>query len=165
MPQEFKEGTCTVVLNDEGKVLLLKREDFRLWVLPGGSLEPGETLEAGAIRETEEETGYKIAIERYVGCYILPDGPLGPRKTHCFVGRVTGGEAIERGPETLAVGWFAPDALPKRFYGHHRERLADALAHYPKPVERVMRVPLWQQWLMKGLLTLRDLRNRLTGRP
>lgn len=159
------EGACAVVLDAEGRVLLVKREDFRVWVLPGGRLEPGETPEEGAMREVEEETGYRIAIDRYVGSYTIPDGPLGPQRSHCFVGHVIGGHAIERGPETAAVGWFPPDRLPRRLVGSNRLRLQDALSGHDQPIERVMKIPAWRQWLMKGLLAARDLRNRATRRP
>ena len=117
------------------------------------------------MRETEEETGYQIAVERYVGRYIRPDGPLGRAETYCFVGRVVGGEAIKKGSETAAVGWFEPDRLPGRFLDSNRQRLVDALAHHAEPVERILAVPRWQQWLMKILLALRDLRNRLFRHP
>jgi len=165
MEPTTKRGACAVVLDDDGRVLLVKRKDFRLWVLPGGGLEDGETAEAAAVRETAEETGYQIAIERYVGRYILIGGPLGRSETDCFVGRLIGGEAIENGPETAAVGWFDPGRLPRRFLDTHRLRLADALANRPEPVERILTVPLWQQWVMKALLALRNLRNRLLQRP
>jgi len=47
----------------DGAVLLVKRgaEPNRgRWSLPGGSLEIGETVEAGAVRETREETGVDV---------------------------------------------------------------------------------------------------------
>lgn len=55
-----------VLLNERGEVLLQLRDD-RLdiadpacWVVPGGGLEDGETLEDGARREFLEETGYRL---------------------------------------------------------------------------------------------------------
>jgi len=134
-------------------------------VLPGGGLEDGETAEVAAVRETEEETGYQIAIERYVGRYIRPGGPLGRSETYYFAGRVVGGEAIEKGPETAAVGWFDPKHLPRHFLGSNRQRLADALVNHAESVECILTVSLWQQWVMKTLLALRNLRNHLLRRP
>ena len=34
----------------------------RCWSLPGGAIEPGETAEEGAVRETLEETGYSVSL-------------------------------------------------------------------------------------------------------
>lgn len=50
------------VVRDAGRVLLIQRgkePDMGLWAFPGGSLEFGETLEAGALRELTEETGLR----------------------------------------------------------------------------------------------------------
>lgn len=72
------EGATAIVFNaDRTRVLMVKREDFRVWVLPGGGIEPGETREQAAARETCEETGYEIAVDRLVGCYWHPQTPRG----------------------------------------------------------------------------------------
>ena len=58
-------GVGAVVLDDEGRVLLVKRRFEPLaghWSLPGGTLELGETLETGVAREVLEETGLHVAV-------------------------------------------------------------------------------------------------------
>ena len=45
-----------------------------LWSYPGGYLETNETLEAGAIRETREETGLEVEINGLLGVYSRPGG-------------------------------------------------------------------------------------------
>jgi 8-oxo-dGTP diphosphatase len=53
------------VIVDAGKVVLVKRRYEPLagqWSLPGGTLELGETLEAGAAREIREETGLHVEV-------------------------------------------------------------------------------------------------------
>lgn len=55
----------TVIVNDDGKLLALKRsetDDRRplQWDLPGGWVEPGEDIKAGAVREALEEAGITI---------------------------------------------------------------------------------------------------------
>jgi ADP-ribose pyrophosphatase YjhB (NUDIX family) len=52
-------GTGVLLLR-ENQVLLLRRKDNGLWGIPGGSLEPGESLEEAARREVLEEVGLEI---------------------------------------------------------------------------------------------------------
>ncbi|CAH1232622.1 Putative mutator protein MutT4 [Paenibacillus allorhizoplanae] len=49
-------GACVLLCNNK-KLLLQRRTDSGLWELPGGSMEPGESLEEVAKRELFEETG------------------------------------------------------------------------------------------------------------
>jgi ADP-ribose pyrophosphatase YjhB (NUDIX family)/ketosteroid isomerase-like protein len=58
-------GVGAVVFTEEGLVVLVKRRQEPLagqWSLPGGTLEVGETLEAGAAREILEETGLVVDV-------------------------------------------------------------------------------------------------------
>lgn len=51
------------VLIHEGRVLLIRRGKEPLrgrWVVPGGTVELGETLEEALVREVEEETGLRV---------------------------------------------------------------------------------------------------------
>lgn len=163
-----QRNVSTVVLNeDRSSVLLLLREDCRLWTLPGGRLEYEETLEQAAVRETLEETGYHIAIENQVGEYHRPTMPGGGDTKYVFLAHVIGGVPLERGPETLRVGWFPLHTLPTplvmpRFT---REYLRDALLPESHPVKKTLSFPRWQSHCLGLLLWVRDLRNRLTGHP
>lgn len=59
----------------EDKVLLCKRAiepRYGLWTLPGGFLENGETTLEGALRETDEEAGARVAIQGLYTLYNLP---------------------------------------------------------------------------------------------
>jgi 8-oxo-dGTP pyrophosphatase MutT (NUDIX family) len=56
---------CVVVR--DGRVLLIHRERYDDWSLPKGKLEPGETFEAAALREVEEETGVRGELGAYLG--------------------------------------------------------------------------------------------------
>jgi 8-oxo-dGTP diphosphatase len=58
-------GVGAVVVSDDGRIVLVKRRHeplAGLWSLPGGSLELGETLEAGTAREVLEETGLVVDV-------------------------------------------------------------------------------------------------------
>jgi 8-oxo-dGTP diphosphatase len=63
-PERPIVGVGAVILVD-GKVVLIKRRFEPLagqWSLPGGTLEVGESLEAGTAREMLEETGLVVEV-------------------------------------------------------------------------------------------------------
>lgn len=103
------QGCFTIVVNDENKLLLVKRNDYPLWDLPGGRLENEESLEECAIRETQEETGYKISIVKKVGEYHRPQYK---DTQHIFIAEIVGGKAIVNGQETSKLAWFYPKKIP-----------------------------------------------------
>ena len=50
-------GVRCIILNDQQQVLLVKHTYISGWHLPGGGLNPGESVEDGVFREVQEETG------------------------------------------------------------------------------------------------------------
>ncbi len=69
----FKLAVCLALVDVDQKVLLTRRNIKmkifpHAWVLPGGHVDPGESLEEAVIRELEEETGVKI--EQQVDSYF-----------------------------------------------------------------------------------------------
>jgi 8-oxo-dGTP pyrophosphatase MutT (NUDIX family) len=54
------------------EVLLVERQRYHDWSLPKGHLEPGETHEAAALREIEEETGIQGRIVAPLGTLRYP---------------------------------------------------------------------------------------------
>ncbi len=65
---------CSIVEMREG-ILLVKRNiepQKGKWVIPGGYVDRGEQVDKAAIRETKEECGIDIAIERLLGIYSYP---------------------------------------------------------------------------------------------
>ncbi len=62
-------GVGAVVFNERNEILLIKRGKaprIGEWMVPGGTLEWGETLEEAARREVKEETGIDIEVEAFV---------------------------------------------------------------------------------------------------
>lgn len=116
-------GVNVAVFRD-GRVLLTKREDFHVWCLPGGHIDPGETFPQAAVREVREETGLEVALSHLVGVYSRPS--WGDYHILSFSAIPIGGEEIGQPGEVLAMEYFARDALPENLLlGQHR-RIMDA---------------------------------------
>lgn len=71
MPESPRHSVSVagVVVNDEGKVLVIRRRDNGEWQPPGGVLELDETIEDGLRREVREETGIEISLGPLTGVY------------------------------------------------------------------------------------------------
>ncbi len=64
-----------VVLDDAGRLLLIRRRNAPgrgLWSVPGGRVEPGESLPAAVAREVREETGLTVRVGAEVGRLTIP---------------------------------------------------------------------------------------------
>lgn len=104
--REFLEVTCALIWR-QGKLLLAQRAGNRLWELPGGKTEPGESLNACLARELAEE----LAVIASVGpCLATQEGltPEGlPLRLHAFACRL-GGQAPQA-LEHRALAWHGLD--------------------------------------------------------
>jgi HAD superfamily hydrolase (TIGR01450 family) len=143
-PQRVLPGVAAVVLDREGRVLLIQRSDNGLWGIPTGHIEPGETVSEAIIREVREETGLQVAIQRASGIYSQPDaqiytypsGEIAHFITTCFRCEVVGGALQSDGQETLAAIFANPQHLPEPFMPVHRQWISDALTQTGQTVIR-----------------------------
>ncbi len=102
----------------DGRVLLARRArgaGAGLWSLPGGRVEPGESLAAAAAREVMEEVGVRCAPVILAGVreVILRDGAgrlTGHFVVLAYAARFVSG-APATGPEAAEVAWFHPDEV------------------------------------------------------
>lgn len=117
---------CVVVR--EGKILLalwdareVNPDHSPRWTLPGGGIELRESIEAGAVREVAEETGYEVRLTGLLGvdsgvvetAYRLRGEPR-PLQTVAVVysAEVTGGQlTYEVGGSTSQAAWFPLDEV------------------------------------------------------
>jgi ADP-ribose pyrophosphatase YjhB (NUDIX family) len=134
-------GCSAAIFDEQGRILLTKRSDNGLWCLPGGAVEPGETVSEACEREVREETGLHVKVKRLVGVYsysdqlvIYPDG----NKVHMvalhFEAEVTGGLA-GTSDEVSGFGYFSLEEMEGlEFLGRHKERVRDTYGKYNEPV-------------------------------
>jgi len=90
------------------QVLLVHRRSPRLWALPKGTPDSGETIEETALRETREETGLQVVIEQPLRSirYFFVRGSTRFHKTvHFFLMRPVGGALEEHDAEFDEVRW------------------------------------------------------------
>jgi 8-oxo-dGTP pyrophosphatase MutT (NUDIX family) len=71
-------GACALLIDPSGRLLMHRRLDNGLYGVPGGTMEPGETLEETARRETLEETGYAAGELHLLNIYS------GPQLFYCY---------------------------------------------------------------------------------
>ena len=57
--RDFVAGAFIV---KDGEVLFLNHRKLDMWLMPGGHVEPGETPDEAAVRETLEETGFEVEV-------------------------------------------------------------------------------------------------------
>lgn len=110
------------VEKESGEFLLERRRDNGLWGLPGGAVFPGETLEATAIREIQEETGLTVKITGFLGIYSNPNdgrivcypdnGDLAHIIDVIFIASVVSG-CLKVSSESFEVKFFKRHELPK----------------------------------------------------
>lgn len=117
-------GVVVVVKNGD-KILLgkrLVRVGFGQWGLPGGHLEYGESIAAGARRELLEETGLTAEGLEFVNVTNDPR----PNNEHwihlVFLAKGVRGEPKNTEPDKCEIWeWFNISKLPKPiFYGHKK---------------------------------------------
>ncbi len=118
---------AVVAVVDEGKILLAQREDFEVWCLPGGHVDPGESVAQAAIREAKEETGLEVELQRLVGIYSRLEKGGSDMHLALFAARPVGGTLQPQVEEVLALKYFAVDDLPDDMFWWHRHPIADAV--------------------------------------
>lgn len=119
-------GVRVLALNDDGRLLLVRHTYVPGWHLPGGGVDVGETAEAAATRELQEEANVALAEPlALMGVFFNPR--MGGRD-HVVLyraGAVTVGPRPKPGLEIVAAEFFSLDALPQDVTPATLRRLAE----------------------------------------
>lgn len=112
----FTVSAAAVVVNDEGKVLVLhhRLRPNTGWGLPGGFIDAGEQPQTAIARELMEETGIKITDVR-----MLHLKTLGRHVEILFAAKADEAGEI-RSSEIDQLGWYAFDEIPERLPAEQR---------------------------------------------
>jgi ADP-ribose pyrophosphatase YjhB (NUDIX family) len=126
-------SVAAVVVDGDGRVLVIQRRDNGSWQPPGGVLELHETPAAGVRREVREETGVDVEPQRLTGVYKNMN--LG------VVALVFRADLIAGTPtetdESAAVAWWTPDQVTADMDEVFAIRILDALRPDLTPTVRV----------------------------
>ncbi len=125
----MKVGVNIAIVNNH-QVLLTKRKDFGVWCLPGGHVESEESITQAAIRETLEETGIEVRLERLIGLYSIPKAKAWVNLIVLFSGNQIGGELRVQEDEVLEMRYFGIDEIPSNLLWGHRQRILDVFSGY-----------------------------------
>lgn len=123
---------AAVLLNERREALLVKRRHAPHkgeWCLPTGFAELGESIEAAALRELEEETGVRGRVLRLLSAASAESAFYGDLLFVSFeVERVAGRE--QAGDDAEEVAWFPLDRVPRLAFPAHEAAVAECLARH-----------------------------------
>ncbi|MET7640709.1 NUDIX domain-containing protein [Streptomyces sp. NPDC005438] len=139
-PNTVVVAASAVAVDGDGRILLQRRRDNRLWALPGGGMEMWESLPEAAVREVKEETGFDVEITGLVGTYTDPrhviaygDGEVRRQFNVCFRARIVGGSLSVSDESTEVRFVAAREIAPLDMHHTQRLRIDHYLAGSPEP--------------------------------
>lgn len=117
-------------MDDEDRMLAIRRRDNGHWEPPGGVLELDEPIFDGLVREVAEEAGLRVKPERLTGAYKNMVRGIVALVFRC---RLVGGEASPSS-EVSEVAWLSPAEARAVMSEAYSTRILDALADVPPKV-------------------------------
>jgi 8-oxo-dGTP diphosphatase len=132
---KFSGRTATAIITfPPDKILLIKRKTVPFkgyWALPGGRVDPGETVEQTIVREVKEETSLAIAVISKVGEYHeqgIQGGFEYDYYPACFRVKIVGGEIKKQESEIEEIKFFSLSELPEVLAFEHAQMVTDFVA-------------------------------------
>jgi len=132
--EQTSAGGVVVRHHDGLQVCLINPAGRRVWGLPKGGVEPGETFGQTAVREVREETGIEASLEGELGTidywfYSRESRTRIHKTVHYFLMRADGGDVSDHDHEVSEARWLSvSDALDLMSYPNEREMVRKAAA-------------------------------------
>jgi 8-oxo-dGTP diphosphatase len=112
------------LVEHEGRLLMLNQLHRRGWTFPGGLLNRGENADVAVVREVEEETGLRIAVERPFAIVVDPSSR---RVDILYWVQAESAPAVRASGEALTAEWVSPADM-----GEVDDPTAEALAQFAR---------------------------------
>ena len=132
---KFAGRTATAIIPfPHDKLLLIKRRTLPFkgyWALPGGRVDPGETVEQTIVREVKEETGLDVTLVQKIGEYHeqgVQDGVEYDYYPACFLVKTLGGEMKKQESEIEDIKLFSLNKVPEPLAFEHAQMIKDFVA-------------------------------------
>ena len=110
--------------DDEGIVLISRKNPPYGWALPGGFVDYGESLEEAAVREAREETSLHVVLERQFHSYSDPErDPRQHTITTVFIATAEG--VPEGADDAKEARVFSADSIPGELVFDHGRIIDD----------------------------------------
>ena len=125
-------GVRALVIDEEGRVFLVKHSYVSGWHLPGGGVEAGETINEALARELQEEGNIEMTTPPQLHGLFFNDRDSRRDHVALFVVRAFRQLAAPvPGREIVGHGFFALDALPNDTTAATRARIIEVLGGAP----------------------------------
>jgi 8-oxo-dGTP diphosphatase len=133
LPHAYRIAADAMIVDNPRKprrIVLIKRKNpphEGKFALPGGFLDPDETIEQCCIREAKEETSLDVAIVRIVGVYSDPKrDPRGRTVSVTYMCERVGGE-VKGSDDAASAAWYDVKSLKHTELAFdHNKMLVDA---------------------------------------
>lgn len=115
--------------NDRGdEIAVVHRPRYDDWSLPKGKLEPGESAEAGALREVHEETGLRCRLGRELSSTRYRDRHGRPKQVRYWMMEPIEDTGFVPNDEVDELRWLSPGEAADLLTYEHDRRLVEGLA-------------------------------------
>lgn len=134
-PKCFPTVDIAILTEDNKRILLGRKKDEKQYRFIGGFVNPGETFEEAAVRESKEETSLIVTNPRYLSSFVVDDwryrSEVDKITTSLFLGTYSFGKPTP-GDDIYEVKWFdLGTELIDVVVDGHKQLMAAVLAERP----------------------------------